>query len=78
MSSVAINPRVESSTQSIGRSIFARLGRRGPFPLSPSWWDDRLMDWTMKETAVKVQLFRFIDVLPLLKQPAEITRHLRE
>ncbi len=78
MSSVEINPTVESSTQSIGRSIFARLGRRGPFPLTPAWWDDRLMDWTMKETAVKVQLFRFIDVLPLLKQPADITRHLRE
>src|SRR5262249_14262412 len=27
---------------------------------------------------VKVQLFRFIDVLPLLKQPVDITRHLRE
>ena len=36
------------------------------------------MDWTMRESAVKVQLFRFIDVLPLLNHPTEITRHLRE
>src|SRR5262245_35807875 len=36
------------------------------------------MDWTMADEAVKVQLFRFIDVLPLLNAPPEITRHLRE
>ena len=36
------------------------------------------MEWTMGDEAVKVQLFRFIDVLPLLRSPADITRHLRE
>src|SRR4051794_21705764 len=69
---------IESSTQAIGRTIFGRINRRGPFPLSPAWWDDRLMGWTMREATVKVQLFRFIDVLPLLRHPTDITRHLRE
>src|SRR5437763_3260212 len=32
----------------------------------------------MGDEAVKVQLFRFIDVLPLLTSPAAITSHLRE
>ena len=35
-----------------------RWGRR--------WWDERMMDWTMHDEAVKVQLFRFIDALPQL------------
>src|SRR5947209_4837860 len=68
----------EALTRDYGREIFARLRHRGPVPLSPPWWDDRLMDWTMANAAVKVELFRFIDVLPLLHSPAEINRHLRE
>ncbi len=36
------------------------------------------MEWTMGNEAVKVQLFRFIDALPLLRSPAQISRHLRE
>ena len=36
------------------------------------------MEWSMGDEAIKVQLFRFVDVLPLLRTPAGITRHLRE
>src|SRR5262249_18025305 len=39
---------------------------------------ERLMEWSMGDEAVKVQLFRFIDALPLLKTPASVNRHLRE
>jgi RHH-type proline utilization regulon transcriptional repressor/proline dehydrogenase/delta 1-pyrroline-5-carboxylate dehydrogenase len=69
---------VERLTQAYGREIFARLGRDGPILLSPRWLDDRLMEWTMANEAVKLQLFRFIDVLPLLQTPGQINGHLRE
>ncbi len=69
---------LESLTQRYGREIFARLDRGGPVPFTPAWWDDRLMEWSMGDEAVKVQLFRFVDVLPLLRSPAAITSHLRE
>jgi RHH-type proline utilization regulon transcriptional repressor/proline dehydrogenase/delta 1-pyrroline-5-carboxylate dehydrogenase len=61
-----------------GREIFARLDGAGPLPFSGAWWDERLMTWTMADESLKVQLFRFIDVLPLLKTPEVINRHLRE
>jgi RHH-type proline utilization regulon transcriptional repressor/proline dehydrogenase/delta 1-pyrroline-5-carboxylate dehydrogenase len=69
---------VEALTQDYGRAIFARLDRDGPLPFGPAWWDERLMEWTMGEEAVKVQLFRFIDALPALRRPDQITDHLRE
>ena len=69
---------IERLTQAYGRELFARLDTHGPMALSPRWWDDRLMKWTMGDEAVKLQLFRFIDVLPLLRGPDEIVRHLRE
>ncbi len=37
-----------------------------------------LMDWAMKDERFKVQLFRFVDVLPALASSREITRHLEE
>jgi RHH-type proline utilization regulon transcriptional repressor/proline dehydrogenase/delta 1-pyrroline-5-carboxylate dehydrogenase len=69
---------LEALTFRYGREIFARLDRRGPLLFTPSWWDDRLMRWSMGDEAIKVQLFRFVDALPLLQTPASIARHLRE
>ena len=69
---------VERLTRAYGQEILARVDRQGPLLFSPSWWDDRLMEWTMGDEAVKLQLFRFIDALPLLQTPPDISRHLRE
>jgi RHH-type proline utilization regulon transcriptional repressor/proline dehydrogenase/delta 1-pyrroline-5-carboxylate dehydrogenase len=74
----AVASAVEDRTRAYGRDIFARLDRRGPIPFTPSWLDDRLMQLTMGDEAVKVQLFRFIDALPNLKTSDEIATHLRE
>jgi RHH-type proline utilization regulon transcriptional repressor/proline dehydrogenase/delta 1-pyrroline-5-carboxylate dehydrogenase len=69
---------LEEQTRRYGRAIFERMARPAPLPFTPSWWDDRLMEWSMGDEAVKLQLFRFVDVLPLLRTPADVTRHLRE
>lgn len=69
---------VERLTRAYGQELFARVDHRGPFPFGPAWWDERMMEWTMDDEAVKVQLFRFIDALPLLHTPETIARHLRE
>src|SRR5579871_5166714 len=72
------NADVETLTHGYGREIFARLHRGGVVPFSPSWWDERLMEWSMGDEAVKIQLFRFVDVLPMLHSPETISQHLRE
>ncbi|MCS6850923.1 MAG: L-glutamate gamma-semialdehyde dehydrogenase [Gemmataceae bacterium] len=69
---------VEELTQAFGRAIFSRLDSGGPVPWGPAWWQERLLDLTMSDEAVKVQLFRFIDVLPMLRTPEAICRHLGE
>src|SRR5579864_2790012 len=69
---------IERLTHAYGREIFGRLERSGPLLFTPSWWDERLMEWTMGDEAVKLQLFRFIDALPLLTTTPGVTRHLRE
>lgn len=69
---------LERRTIAYGREIFARVERHGPPAFTPAWVDQLLMDWTMSAERLKVQLFRFIDALPRLHDPAAITSHLRE
>lgn len=69
---------VEETTQRVGRQIFAQLERRTPSIFERRWWDDRILSWAMSDESVKVQMFRFIDVLPMLHTRESITRHLQE
>jgi RHH-type transcriptional regulator, proline utilization regulon repressor / proline dehydrogenase / delta 1-pyrroline-5-carboxylate dehydrogenase len=69
---------VERLTRAYGHELFARIDRRGPLLFSPSWWDERLMEWSMGDETVKVQLFRFIDALPTLRASEAVAGHLRE
>ncbi|MEZ6059916.1 MAG: L-glutamate gamma-semialdehyde dehydrogenase [Planctomycetaceae bacterium] len=73
-----IEDRVEARTQEIGRELFGRLEQRSPSIFHGRWWEDRLMNWAMEDEAVKVQMFRFVDVLPMLKDHVAIARHLEE
>lgn len=68
--------RIERRTQEIGREIFARLDG-GPNVLQTQWWDDWVMDWTMADERLKIELFRFVDVLPMLDTPEALLDHLQ-
>ena len=71
--------RLEDLTQRYGRDLFARLDGDKPLVFTPRWLDDQIMAWSMDEELVKVQLFRFIDVLPsLLGSTPNIVRHVKE
>ncbi|MBX7165430.1 MAG: proline dehydrogenase family protein [Pirellulales bacterium] len=69
---------IERSTQDIGRELFARLETGTPHIFARRWWDDRILAWAMRDESVKVQMFRFIDVLPMLRDSADVVRHLHE
>jgi RHH-type transcriptional regulator, proline utilization regulon repressor / proline dehydrogenase / delta 1-pyrroline-5-carboxylate dehydrogenase len=75
---VSLARDLEQRTTAYGREIFGRVERQGPPAFTPAWVDQLLMDWTMSAEPLKVQLFRFIDALPRLHDPAAIASHLRE
>ncbi len=70
------DPKVESQTFRIGNELLtkARGSQKGFF--SAKFWSDKLMDWSMKDEAFKIQLFRFVDTFPMLKTPEQIHEHL--
>ncbi len=73
-----MTPTLDDRTKDFGRDIFARLDRQGPILFTRAWFEDKLMGLGMHDPALKVQLFRFVDTLPYLKEPGEVSRHLRE
>lgn len=60
-----------AATQESKRSFFAQVRDQ-------MRWDDKLLDWTMGNPGLRVQLFRFIDTLPALRSKPEIARHMQE
>ncbi len=41
-------------------------------------WDDKVLDWTMANPGLRVQMFRFIDAIPALQSKAEIANHFQQ
>ncbi|MGF1515367.1 MAG: L-glutamate gamma-semialdehyde dehydrogenase [Elainellaceae cyanobacterium] len=82
---VTINPQqtqsnYETETQAIARKLLAATQERSLLSQvrDQMRWDDKLLDWTMGNPGLRVQMFRFIDCLPALKSKAEIARHMQE
>lgn len=73
---------LERQISLVGRQILARAraGERGEKLLwaLPSRWEAALAERAMRSEPFRVQLFRFVDVLPALASDAEVIRHLRE
>lgn len=70
--------RVEAATQRLGRELWSQLERRQPSVFERRWWLDRILHWAMQDESVKVQMFRFVDVLPMLRNSESVARHLQE
>lgn len=75
---MALSDDIERRTKEFGQKIFARLQTETPSVFHFSWWDEKILDWCMRDETVKVQMFRFIDVLPMLKTGEQVARHLQE
>jgi len=75
---VALSDDIEQQTKVLGHEIFSRLQTESPSVFHFAWWDEKILDWCMHDETLKVQMFRFIDVLPLLKTGDQVARHLQE
>jgi len=60
------------------REFFASISGEAPSIFNKGWWTGKVMDWSMKNENFKVQLFRFVDVLPYLTTSESLARHIRE
>ena len=69
---------LEQSVRQTGERIFKSLEEDNGSIFNKDWWYGRIMDWSMKNEHFKVQMFRFVDVLPYLQSSSEVAKHLKE
>ncbi|MGB2925880.1 MAG: L-glutamate gamma-semialdehyde dehydrogenase [Limnothrix sp.] len=71
----------ETKTQAIAKELISATREKRSFlsKLQDQMrLDDKLLGWTMENPHLRVQLFRFIDALPALKDNAAIAEHLQQ
>ncbi len=68
----------EADIQRLGAEMFKRMKGQKPSVFQKDWWSGKMMDLSMKDEAFKVEMFRFVDVFPTLKDPMQIAEHLQE
>ncbi len=68
----------EAQIQDIGLEIFERARAAEPRPWEMDYWQQLMMDLSSDFETLRVQGFRFIDVLPALRSDRAIARHLSE
>jgi RHH-type proline utilization regulon transcriptional repressor/proline dehydrogenase/delta 1-pyrroline-5-carboxylate dehydrogenase len=61
-----------------GRDFFASISSEAPSIFNKAWWTGKVTDWAMRNEHFKVQLFRFVDVLPYLSTGESLGRHIEE
>jgi len=70
--------RIEARVQAIGRDLLAAALAARPSVISPDYWAEQAGEWATVDDDLKVRLFRLVDCMPMLDDPAAVDRHLRE
>lgn len=73
-----VKASLEAKIKARGLDFFASIQGETPTIFNKSWWSGKILDRAMRNEDFKVQLFRFIDVLPALDSETSLTRHLEE
>ncbi len=72
------SPEREQAIMTIGSHMLALAKGQKAGLLSARFYQDKLMDWSMKDHQFKVQLFRFVDAFPTLTTPEMVHEHLTD
>ena len=73
-----MNEQLEQKIVARGQEFFKSISGEAPSIFNKGWWTGKVMDWSMKNEDFKVQMFRFVDVLPYLNTSESLLRHIKE
>ena len=74
----ALDAAIEARVQSVGREIFAKSASNQMGLFDKGYWSGKMMEWSMQYPAFKVEMFRFVDVLPSLHNSDQVAEHIRQ
>ena len=68
----------EHKVKETGKQIFQKVNSSKASFFDRSFWSTKLMDLAMKDPKLKIELFRFVDVLPTLNTEEQLSKHINE
>ncbi|MBI5834877.1 MAG: bifunctional proline dehydrogenase/L-glutamate gamma-semialdehyde dehydrogenase [Armatimonadetes bacterium] len=74
-----MEPReLEAQVQLFGADLWKQIAGEVPGLFNRDFWQGKLMDWAMADPDFKTDLFRLVDVMPVLTGTEPISEHVRE
>lgn len=79
-----MSPHQQDSTQSdpaiqrLGLALWKEMQGEVPGVFNKDFWQGKILEWAMKDPSFRVDMFRLVDVLPVLKSRQQIVQHLKD
>jgi RHH-type proline utilization regulon transcriptional repressor/proline dehydrogenase/delta 1-pyrroline-5-carboxylate dehydrogenase len=68
----------DSRVLQVGQEIWREMRGEVPGIFNKDFWQGRILEWAMKDPSFRVDLFRLVDVLPVLKTRKQVWQHMRD
>jgi len=69
---------LESAIQAFGMDLWERIAGEVPGLFNKDYWQGLVLDWAMRDPSFKTDMFRLVDVLPVLGPSEHVAQHVRE
>lgn len=69
---------IDAEILKLGEDVWDQMQGELPGLFNAQYWHGRLLEWVMKDPDFKVDLFRFVDVLPALRTTEQVAQHVGE
>lgn len=68
----------EERIQSLGKTLWERIQHETPGAFNREYWVGKVLEWAMDDRELKVDLFRLVDVLPVLHKAEQVREHVQD
>lgn len=69
---------IQSRVRAVGQEIFEQSKTVQANLFNKNYWSGKLLEWSMQHTGFKVDMFRFVDVLPSLQDGDDFASHVEQ
>src|SRR5438093_1249995 len=78
MTDVLRPPSLEREIEQLGQELWNRIRGEVPGIFHKGYWQGKILDWAMADPSFKIDLLRFVDVLPTLQTTEQVSKHVNE
>lgn len=69
---------IEEKINKLSKEVFLDLNKQKSSYIDTSFYSNKLLDWSLRDEEIKLNLFRFTDVLPSLKSDISVINHAKQ